>query len=138
MAPSAAWLAGAGSQRFASLLILRLVQRGRGPEVQVICFDPSIRSEVIRKQTLPHAVKVFQNREKMADMVEAWAAREQIGIHSRYWGGHVPMQPDIQEDSVKLCMVFLERLTRRDTMASIFPEADDEDGFQQLRFAKAD
>ena len=105
--------------------------------MQVICFDPSIRSEVIRKQTLPHAVKVFQNREKTADMVGAWAAREQIGIHSRYWGGHVPMQPDIQEDSVKLCMVFVERLTRRDMMASIFPGADDDEGFQQLGFVRA-
>lgn len=134
--PSEMWLNDVRTQRFASLMIFRRVKMGKGKEdrIQVIWYDPWKHTAEIKEQAKPHAMAVFGYRNAMVDVVRRWARESGTTIHSRYWGGYGSMNPDIAGDSVKLCLAYLERIGSGETMAEMFPDAEDEEAFGEMGF----
>lgn len=44
------------------------------------------------------------------------------------------MNLDIAGESVKLCLAYLERIGSGETMAEMFPDPEDEEGFGEMGF----
>jgi len=137
--PSEMWLNGVGTQRFASVMVIRRVLMGEDEEdgIQVIWYDPWMHAAQVKKQAGPHKMSVFAYRRTVVEGVHELARKADLGIHSRYWGGYGAMSPDIEGDSVKLCLAFLEKFASGERMGELFPDPDDEEGFGKMGFKLA-
>ncbi|KAK1828071.1 hypothetical protein QBC39DRAFT_265947 [Podospora conica] len=139
--PSEKWLNGVRTQRFASVLIMRRVLVGetesKDDMIQVIWYDPWKHEEEVKTQAKPHATGVFAYRATIVHALEQWLQESTIRYHSWYCGGYGSRNPDIQGDPVKFCLAFIEKITSGQSMEEVFPDPEDEDGFNQMGFELA-
>ncbi|KAB5569908.1 hypothetical protein GE09DRAFT_1283107 [Coniochaeta sp. 2T2.1] len=100
-------------------------------KLQVLVFDPSFKSEVIKCHDM---VRHSSFRNDRYDAFEKWAESQHLELETRYVGGYVP--EELVSDSVRAGFEFIKYLTLGGGLAEL-PAPHDEPGFTRQRFTSS-